>query len=150
MAVRPAVADDVAAIRQIAERAYIRYVPRIGRRPAPMIADFQAHVARDLVTVDEREGAVAGFIVAYPRDEDYFVENVAVDPAQAGKGIGRTLMAHAEKAARMYGRDRIRLYTNMRMWENFPFYAGLGYHKTHEVVEAGFRRVYFEKELERT
>ena len=144
---RPANPADVEALRAVARRAYVRYIPRVGRRPAPMDADFPRHVAERQATVAEQGGVVIGFVIAYPREDDYFVENVAVDPGHAGKGVGRGLMAEAEKAALAAGRRTVRLYTNVRMYENFAFYAGCGYKKTHEITESGFRRVYLEKEL---
>jgi predicted N-acetyltransferase YhbS len=147
MNLRPATSADVAAIRAVAKRAYIKYVPRIGRVPAPMAADFLAHVQAGQADVAELDGVVMGYLIAFPRDEDYFVENVAVDPAGAGKGMGKTLMALAEDHARQAGLGKVVLYTNHRMHENFPFYAALGYRTTGLVIEAGFRRVYFEKDL---
>lgn len=150
MDIRLAVAADIAHIRGIAGRAYINYVPRIGRVPAPMVADFQGHVQRGETSVATSGGGVIGYLIAYARVDDYFVENVAVDPASAGVGVGRTLMGHAEMLAREVGKSVVRLYTNVRMWENFSFYAGLGYHKTGEATESGFHRIYFEKNLERT
>jgi hypothetical protein len=40
MAIRPAHADDVPAIRSLVERAYSPWVPVIGRRPGPMEWDY--------------------------------------------------------------------------------------------------------------
>lgn len=39
--IRPANANDEPEIRECAEQAYARYVPVIGRKPAPMLADFR-------------------------------------------------------------------------------------------------------------
>lgn len=147
MDLRPAISADVAAIRAVAQRAYIKYVPRIGRVPAPMAADFLSHVQAGQTHVAVSHDKVMGYLIAFARDDDYFVENVAVDPAGTGQGIGKALMALAEDDAKQAGRDKIVLYTNVRMHENFPFYAALGYRTTDMVVEAGFRRVYFEKDL---
>lgn len=147
MDLRPATSADVAAIRAVAQRAYIKYVPRIGRVPAPMAADFLSHVQTGQTHVAISDGQVMGYLIAFARDDDYFVENVAVDPAGAGQGIGKALMALAEDHARDAARDKVVLYTNARMHENFPFYAALGYRTTGMVLEAGFRRVYFEKDL---
>lgn len=147
MNLRSATIDDVTAIRTVARRAYIRYVPRIGRVPAPMAADFLSHVQAGQVHVVEQASKVVGYLIAFARDDDYFVENVAVDPTGAGQGIGKALMMLAEDQAREAGRSKIMLYTNARMHENFPFYAALGYRTTGLVVEDGFRRVYFEKDL---
>jgi hypothetical protein len=43
--IRKAMAGDAARIGAIACAAYAKYVPRIGREPAPMVADFAAEVA---------------------------------------------------------------------------------------------------------
>jgi len=147
MEFRSAVDADVSAIRAVARRAYIKYVPRIGRVPAPMAADFLSYVQTGQVDVAELGGQVVGYLIAYPRDNNYFVENIAVDPAGIGKGIGKALMILAEDRAHEAGQTKIVLYTNARMYENFPFYGALGYRTTGLVVEAGFRRVYFEKDL---
>ena len=148
MKIRAASADDADRVRDIARAAYARYVVRIGREPVPMTADFETHILRGEVTLAETADGVIGYIVAYARPDDYFVENVAVDPAKAGGGIGKNLMSHVESAAVQAGHQVVRLYTNVAMHENFPFYESLGYRKTHEATEAGFHRVYFEKSLE--
>ena len=46
--VRQAVAADEPAVRACAEGAYARYVAAIGRKPAPMVADFAAQIAAGL------------------------------------------------------------------------------------------------------
>ena len=43
--IRHALPADTAQIRAIAQAAYRKYVPRLGREPAPMSADLEAHVA---------------------------------------------------------------------------------------------------------
>ena len=53
----------------------------------------------------------------------------------------------AEATARQRGLPILRLYTNVRMTENMPFYRGLGFIETGRRHEDGFDRVYFEKEL---
>ena len=76
-----------------------------------------------------------------------FVENVAVDPECQGSGLGRRLMAFAEDRARRDGLPRLELYTNVKMTETIPFYAGLGFEETERRIEDGFRRVYMEKRM---
>jgi ribosomal protein S18 acetylase RimI-like enzyme len=76
-----------------------------------------------------------------------FLENVAVHPAQQGKGYGRILMAFVEREALKSGLGKIRLYTNIHMRENLGLYAALGYVETGRRREDGFDRVYFEKQL---
>ena len=94
--IRPAARDDAAPAAALAERAYERYVARIGRRPAPMDSDYDALVAAERVWVCEVDTAVVGVVVLVPHDDHLLVENVAVDPAHQGQGHGRSLLAFAE------------------------------------------------------
>ena len=64
--VRRATADDAARIRAIARAAYVKYVPRIGREPAPMLADFAAEIVAGRVMVIETAGEVDGYMIAWP------------------------------------------------------------------------------------
>jgi len=135
-------------MRRLAERAYLIYVPRIGRKPAPMIADFASHVARGEAYVLKAGGSLAGYIVTFTKDDAQFIENVAIDPAFQGQRLGGRLARFAENEARRAGLTKLRLYTNARMIENRDFYLGLGYRVIGRIREAGFDRIYFEKDLE--
>ena len=50
-AIRPALMVDVPAITPIARQSFERYVPLIGRPPAPMRANFSKHVLEDTVFI---------------------------------------------------------------------------------------------------
>jgi ribosomal protein S18 acetylase RimI-like enzyme len=144
-AIRLAAPDDLDAVRAIARAAYARYIPRIGREPAPMRADFAAvQEAGRLWVAGE---PVAGYAVAYPRGDHWHLENVAVDPAAQGRGIGRALIGHVEALARQGGAAAVDLYTNARMTENLQLYPRLGYAETGRRTEDGFDRVFFRKQL---
>ena len=140
--IRRATADDAARIGAIARAAYAKYVSRIGREPAPMVADFAGHIATDHVVVVEAAGVVDGYMVAWAETDAYFLDNIAVDPARQGRGLGRKLMAHAADEAKRRHLPAIRLYTNEAMTENLSMYAHMGFIETHRVVEKGFARVY--------
>ena len=144
--IRPARAADRAAIERIARAAYAPYVPLIGRAPAPMVADFAAAIAAGRVWV---AGApVAGYVVAWPSGDHWHLENVAVDPAAQGRGLGRALIGHVEALARRSDAAAVELYTNARMTGNRRLYPRLGYVETGRRVEAGFDRVFFRKALD--
>ena len=115
---RAARASDVDGIRACVRGAYAMYVPRMGKEPGPMLADFEAQVAAGQVTVLEAEGRLRGLIVMFPGADHLFVENVAVWPDAQGRGYGRRLLRYAESEARRLGLDEIRLYTEERMTEN--------------------------------
>lgn len=139
-------AADEPAVRACAERAYARYVAAIGREPAPMVADFAAQIGAGLVHVaEDAAGRLAGFIVFFPKDGRMFLENVAVRPEVAGRGIGGTLIRFCEVEARRAGLAAVRLYTNARMTENLSLYPRLGYVEVARRTEDGFDRVFFEK-----
>jgi len=146
--IRPAEASDLAGIERCAEDAYALYVPRIGRKPAPMIADFASQIAAGQVDVCCEGGRLLGYIVVYPRGDHLHVENVAVFSGLQGGGVGRLLMAHAEGVARGAGLAAIELYTNIHMTENQTFYPRLGYTETGRGEEAGFARVFYRKALD--
>ena len=140
--IRKATAEDTARIGAIARAAYAKYVPRIGREPPPMVADFAAEVAAGHVVVIGTAGAVDGYMIAWPETDAYLVDNIAIDPARQGKGLGRQLMDHAVGEARRHRLSAIRLYTNAAMTENLSIYAHMGFVETHRAVEKGFNRVY--------
>ena len=145
--IRPAVAGDVPAIEALVRDAYAMYVPRIGREPAPVTADHAGLVAAGRTSVIEADGEVAGVIVLIPGGAHLLVENVAVAPKAQGRGLGRELMAFAERRAAQLGMAELRLYTNQLMTENLALYPALGYAETGRRAEDGFARVYFSKRI---
>jgi ribosomal protein S18 acetylase RimI-like enzyme len=146
--IRKARQDDVARIAAIAHAAYIKYVPRIGREPPPMLADFAAETAAGHVAVIEITRAVEGYLISWPKMEAYFIDNIAVNPTHQGLGLGRQLMEYAVREARRHNLSAIELYTNATMTENLAMYAGMGFVETHRAmdtqfhIETGFPRVY--------
>ncbi|TMK20700.1 MAG: GNAT family N-acetyltransferase, partial [Alphaproteobacteria bacterium] len=140
--IRKATAEDTARIGAIARAAYGKYVPRIGREPAPMVADFAAEVAVGRVVVIGTAGAVDGYMIAWPETDAYVIDNIAIDPARQGEGLGRQLMDHAVGEAKRRRLAAIRLYTNAAMTENLSMYAHMGFVETHRAIEKGFNRVY--------
>lgn len=145
--VRAATASDVAALRAVAEAAYQGYVPRIGRPPAPMTADYAAAVADKTAWVAVRGDTVVGLLVLLPRPGHLLLENVAVLPSEQGRGMGSQLLAFAEEQAGRLGLPEIRLYTNEAMTENLAYYPRRGYTETHRARDEGFDRVFFRKTL---
>lgn len=49
--IRLAVLADLAGIKRCAAEAYALYVPRIGKKLAPMIANFASQIAADHVNI---------------------------------------------------------------------------------------------------
>ena len=145
--IQPALPNDAAAVTACVRAAYAGYVERIGREPAPMVADNAALIARGEVWVVSESGRLVGVLVMRPEPPALFVENVAVLPERQGHGLGRELMAFAEDHARAAGLAEVALYTNQKMTENLRFYAALGYVETGRRSEDGFARVFLCKAL---
>jgi len=145
--IRRAAEEDADDLRALAVAAYQHYVPRIGRPPAPMTADYARAVRDDEVWVAVRAGTVVGMAVLVPGPDHLMVQNLAVHPAEQGSGIGARLLALAEERAHEYGVPELRLYTNEAMTENLAYYPRRGYREAHRSEQNGFRRVFFVKPL---
>lgn len=148
LTIRPARPQDAEALRACAVAAYARHAAAMGRKPAPMLADYPAQVAAGQVwlAVDAAD-RLLGFVVCHAQGDDMLLENVAVWPDQAGRGIGRALIAWCEAAAQAAGLAGVVLYTNVKMADNLRLYPRLGYAETGRRVEDGFHRVWFRKAL---
>ena len=77
--------------------------------------------------VDEADGVIRGVIVLEPEEDHLWVDNVAVDPAFGGAGIGRALLELAESRALDLGFGEVHLFTHELMGSNRDFYTRLGW-----------------------
>ena len=153
--IRPALLADAEAIKRCVEAAYRRYIPRMGKPPGPMLEDYAEVIRRRVVFVAEADGEVAGVVVLIPiefgmesgMESGMLLDNVAVDPAHQGKGVGRRLLELAETEARNRGCPRLILYTHESMTENIEMYKRAGYAETERKTERGYERVYMQKAL---
>ena len=146
---RRATAADAAAIAQLVEDAYEKYVARIGRRPAPMDADHAALIDSANVWVLTCGEQLVGSMVTCVLDDHVLLESIAVAPEAQGRGYGALLLRRAEDDAHDSGLTEVRLYTNAAMTENLAMYPRYGYVETHRAGQDGFRRVFFTKRLGR-
>lgn len=124
---RPATAEDAAAIRSLTRDAYSKWIPVIGRAPLPMTADYDEAVRKHLIDLLHVDGKLAALIEMIPGDGHLLIENVAVSPANQNRGLGRKLLAHAELVAAARGLPVIRLFTNKLFAANVQLYRKLGY-----------------------
>ena len=113
--IRKANKADLPGIQACAVGAYSMYIERIGREPAPMVADFAAAIERGHLFVIDQDEAIAGFVVCYEKNGYVQLENVAVNPDFQKQGIGKKLIEFVEQQARADGYSRIELYTNAKM-----------------------------------
>jgi ribosomal protein S18 acetylase RimI-like enzyme len=145
--IRLARAGDRAAVVDCVTAAFGVFIPRIGKPPAPMLADYAALIARRQVHVVEDEGVVAAVIVLVAEADHLFVDVVAVRPRRQRQGLGRRLMAFAAGEARRHDLSEIRLYTHEVMSVALGLYRALGSQETARRLEDGYARVYLRKFL---
>lgn len=146
--IETAITADLEPVRRCAFTAFAPYIPRIGREPAPMLADYDQLIAEGLIDVArDPSGDVLGFLCCRVKEGAMLLETVAVTPPAMGKGIGRALITRCEEKAAAAGLDRVVLYTNAAMTENLRLYPKLGYVEQGRWSEHGFDRVFFEKRL---
>src|SRR3546814_16030272 len=98
--IRPALPADLARIEAIVEAAYGPYLARMNRKPAPMVDDYRRRIAAGQTHVLEEHGDIVGVLVLEPGDGFLLLDNLAVDPAHHGRGLGKRLMG-------FQGEDRI-------------------------------------------
>lgn len=136
---------DAATVAAITNAAYAKWVPVIGRKPKPMLADYNAAIRDHLIDLAMLDDRVVGLIELIPAADHLLLENIAVDPAAHGQGIGRQLMRRVEQHAIEMGLPMVRLYTNKAFATNLDFYRRLGYAiEREEPFKEGFT-VYFAK-----
>lgn len=145
--IRRALPTDAPVIRCIAESAYQPFVAQLGKKPAPMVADFERHIDEDWVVVFDRDGSLLGYAILLVDDRRVLLDNIAVDANVQQQGIGAALMDHIERHVIAMGRRCYDLYTNVVMTENIRWYRKLGFVETERVTEKGFSRVYMQKVL---
>jgi ribosomal protein S18 acetylase RimI-like enzyme len=144
---RSANAADADAVAQLVDAAYRHYVERIGMQPGPMTQDYDRVIRTAKVHLAKRDESLVGVIVLDVDDEGFVIENVAVHPAERGRGLGRLLLHRAEAEARRAGFDSIHLYTHEQMTENLVLYSRIGYIEYDRRSQGAFSLVYMRKAL---
>jgi len=118
-ALRPAAPADAPALAALAREAYAVYVARIGREPGPMVDDYAARVAGDIVHVVEDAAGIVGLVVLIEKPDGILLDNVAVAPRAQGRGLGRVLIDFAEAETVRRGYTHLDLYTHVLVVSNF-------------------------------
>ena len=147
MEIQRARPEDAPFLKKIAQQAYRPYIRRIGRKPAPMLADFPRQIEEGVVWTLSEIADIIGYIVLRDGLSSLHIENVAVDPECHGRGYGRALIEFAEEEAARRGHRHLDLYTNAKMRENIALYEALGWIEVGRRMQDGFERVFFEKPL---
>jgi ribosomal protein S18 acetylase RimI-like enzyme len=143
--IRPARPEDARVVQALVRSAYAKWVPVIGREPLPMAADYDRAVRDHEIDLFQANGELIGLIETIRNPDHLFIENVAVSPAHQGRGIGRRLLAHAERKAGDYDVAEIRLATNAAFESNVRLYQSVGYRIDRTEPFIGGAAVYMSK-----
>lgn len=143
---RRALAADADAVRRLVHAAYGHYEPLLGRTPMPMLTDYDVAVREHEVWVLETaDGGIAAVLELIERPDHLWIDNVAVDPAWQGKGLGRKLLRFADDECRRRGLPELGLLTNERYVANIAMYERYGYRETGREPHLGTDLVHFRK-----
>jgi GNAT superfamily N-acetyltransferase len=144
---RRAEPTDAPALASCVDTAYRHYIPRIGKPPGPMLANYTEGIARHQVWVAEAEGQTIGGLVLIPARDSLLLDNIAMHPDHQGRGVGRALLELADAEALSQGYRELRLYTHETMTENIALYTRSGRVETHRSHQAGYARVFMHKRM---
>lgn len=148
LTIRLAEPHEAAAVSQLVDAAYSKWIAVIGRKPSPMLVDYVSLVQQRLVYVIVDNGQIAGVLVIWPQGDALYIDNIAVHPNFQRRGMGDRLLKFAEAQARAVGLSRMRLLTNEKMESNQAYYRKHGYVETRrETGEDGRRTVCMHKLL---
>jgi ribosomal protein S18 acetylase RimI-like enzyme len=147
IAFRAATPADAALVRELVRAAYAKWVPVIGREPRPMTADYDRALREHEIEFLSADGEIAGLIETMLQPDHLWIENVAVRPERQGQGIGRRLLAHAERKAAAAGHAELRLLTNAAFTTNVTLYSRLGYRVERTEEWAGGLTLHMRKTL---
>ena len=146
--IRQAGPADAPAVDALTQAAYAKWVPIIGRKPRPMLADYAEAVVDHRIDLVEIDGRLAALVELDQQPDHLLIVNLAVHPDYQGRGLGKHLLVHAESVAREAGLTELRLYTNKLMAVNIGLYQRHGYAvDREEAISTGGAAIYMSKRL---
>jgi GNAT superfamily N-acetyltransferase len=108
--------------------------------PAEELLDYQ-RAGRAWVSADENDRPT-GYLIALWVDGVVHIEQVSVDPAYAGKGLGAALIEHVAGWARGRGSTALTLTTFAEVPWNAPYYERLGFRRLADAdLTPGLREI---------
>ncbi|MEO3386622.1 GNAT family N-acetyltransferase [Mesorhizobium sp. CAU 1741] len=96
--------------------------------------------AGEIATVALDAGAIVGCVFLSESSDHFYLGKLAVDPARQGAGIGKMLMAEAERIALAAGKPVIELQTRVELTGNQSAFARMGFVETARTAHDGYDR----------
>lgn len=123
LTIRPYAASDEAAVVALWEACGLVRPWNDPRRDIALKMDFQP----GLFFVGEAEGLLAATCMAGYEGHRGWINYLAVRPDLRGRGLGRSMMSHAEAALRTIGCPKINLQVRRGNEAALAFYGRLGF-----------------------
>ncbi|SMH29287.1 GNAT family N-acetyltransferase [Mesorhizobium australicum] len=144
LAIRRAAAEDIDAMLTIGERADRLFAehgfPQIAALPPTPRSEFHRFVTDNDAWLALWHDVPAGFAVAGQAAGEYWLKEIAVDPARGRRGVGGALLSTVIDHARAGGASRVFLSTFLDVPFNRPFYERRGFTVIEpESASAGLR-----------
>lgn len=123
---RPAGKEDLGSVTDCIAAAYSAFQTTIPDLP-PVLDGIGDAIDDGRVWLVEDASGVAGVLILKLGRDHAVLENVAVTPRSAGKGLGRVLIDQALTVLRDHGCAELRLNTHASMTGNVAMYERLGW-----------------------
>jgi predicted N-acetyltransferase YhbS len=127
MSMRPATSDDVASIVKLLNTAFAMERAFMDRDRTNAIDIAHYLDTGTFLVVDGGSGQLSACMYIEPRAGRLYLGMLAIDPALQGRGLGRRLMAEAERQAVSLGCTAIDIRVVNLRTELPPFYHSLGF-----------------------
>lgn len=115
-------------IERLFRRAFVAYVGRLGRTQSDDAYDWlEAAIERGDVFIARQAGALVGAVATTRRDDDLYIDQVAVAPERQGAGIGSWLLDNTERLARSRHTKALCLHTAEMMDDLLRLYRRHGF-----------------------
>jgi ribosomal protein S18 acetylase RimI-like enzyme len=134
-------AQAIGAVFDAAVREGWTYLGELAQKPMFAPEEWDELVAEHappnvLLVATDQAGRIVGYTAVHPEDGELFL--LFVDPAHAGRGIGRTLLTAAHDALREAGCQEAYLFTHEQNERALAVYTAAGYRPDGSIRESDF------------
>lgn len=149
-AVRQATEDDIDAIAEITQTAFIKYCELAGLSTVAALTETKEDIAKDIqnklvLVAFLHDKAVGSARVAIDGDTAYF-SRFGVSNEYQNLGIGKSLLNMVDIEMRKRGVKKLCLHTASKVASLIRFYYGRGFYIESTSNDKGYIRAYLVKE----
>jgi GNAT superfamily N-acetyltransferase len=121
-------------VERVIRAAFTPYVRALGREISDQgFLRLPEQLERGDIFVAQEAGQIAGVVRTERQENGLYINQIAVDPARQGTGVGSWLLQRIEEVARSRGVGALTLYTAEMAEDNIRLYQRHGF----EIVSRG-------------